>query len=582
MKRKETVMTQIILRNKAMWKKKWKYLFMVVFILPAFGYAQVEQLNTDEEVMVIAPFNPTITKANMLSFIPSPDTNQTHKLKIDYLTKPNLFETNFSLEKLKAAKFVDRRSPKYAQNFVKAGFGMYMTPYVELFVNNKMSSESQVGVHIRHLSTDGEIKDMAYSGYSLSSAEVWTKHVRRKQTTKVSVDYKRDQIHYYGFQPEDYPIDLANTNNNFKDEINQVYSHAGFNFDVIGNFDTKQRDWSLQASYKFFWDHYDSREHLVDLKAHYDLPVDWVDTKDQFIGLAFSTQTYQTIQNFSGYFPSIDSSVGYFHGLYDLTPYYHLGFESISMQIGAKLSMGLDTNTRVSVAPMVRLDVGLMGDQLKLYALAEGGYYNNSLSSLSKENHFISPVVPLNYTDTKYNIQAGLKGHYLSYLDYHAYVETVSFKDMPMFITDTASRFDNSFTTIYDGGQKLGAGLELLFKTERWNIKLNGKYQSFTMDTASRAWQKPEFLYELGVSYYVLENLKITGLLIGQSKMYAFYDGEKVVEPWMDFSFIADYHLSKNLGFFLNFSNIFSDQYEVWYGYPVQSFGVMGGVHFAF
>ena len=571
-----------MIKYKAMWNSAVKYLFIIVLMLPVIGHAQVQELNTDEEVMVIAPFNPSISKANKMSFIPSPDTNNAHKLEIDYLTSPKLFATNFSLEKLTAAKFVDRKSPKYAQNYIKAGFGMYMTPYADLFVNNKMSRESQVGVHIRHLSTNGDIEDLAYSGHSLSSVEVWTKHIRRKQTTKLAVNYKRNQIHYYGFNPEDYPLDLAETNNDFKEEINQVYSHAGIDIDVLGNFDTRKRDWAANISYNYFWDHYNSQEHLVDLKAHYDYSVDWVNTKDQYIGLAFSTQTYHTFQNYSGNFPSADSSISYFHGLYDISPYYHLGFESVSLQIGAKLSMGLDTNTRVSVAPMVKLDVGLLGNQLKLYAHADGGFYNNSLSSLSADNYFISPVVPLKYTETKYRIKAGLKGHYLSFLDYHAYVETASFSDMAMFVTDTTSRFHNSFTVIYDGGQKLGAGLELLFKTERWNVSLSGQYQSFTMDTATRAWQKPEILYELGVSYYVLENLKVTALLIGQSEMYALYDGEKLVDPWMDLSFMIDYHLTKNLGFFLNATNIFSNQYQIWYGYPVQSFGIMGGVHFSF
>ena len=102
------------------------------------------------------------------------------------------------------------------------------------------------------------------------------------------------------------------------------------------------------------------------------------------------------------------------------------------------------------------------------------------------------------------------------------------------------------------------------------------------MDTATRAWQKPELTYQLKLSYHVLENMKVTGLLLGQSKMYALYQGEKTVDAWMDFNLMIDYHLSKNLGVYLNFNNIFSNEYQLWYGYPVQGFGVMGGVHFAF
>jgi len=228
------------------------------------------------------------------------------------------------------------------------------------------------------------------------------------------------------------------------------------------------------------------------------------------------------------------------------------------------------------------LDVGLMGDDLKLYLHAGGGYNNNSIYGLSTENNFITPVVPLQYSQNVYDVKLGLKGHYLSFLDYHLFAETASFKDMPMFVTDTTAQFDNSFTVIYDGGQKIGAGLEVAFNTERWNVELMGKYQSFAMDTAAQAWQKPNLIYKLKVGYYVLENLKVTGLLLGQGKMYNWYQGEKTVEPWMDFSLMADYHLNKNLGFFVKATNIFSDQYMVWYGYPVQSIGFMGGLHFAF
>lgn len=563
-----------------MWN--WNHFFLFMFLGPIMLSAQVQKLNTEDEVMVIAPFNPTISKANKINFQPELGEDQEDKIKIDYLTSPKLYATNFSLEKLEAANFIDRRSPRYSQNYVKAGFGMYTTPYVELFVNDKMSKRSNVGVHLRHLSTNGGIDHVAYSGSSSSAADVWMKHIRRNYTTTLSLDYKRQQIHYYGFNPEDYPNELAATTNDFKDDINQVYSYAGFKVNFDGTFDTKQRDWSTDINYKYFWDRFNSQEHLLDIKAHYDYRVDWVNTKNQFIGISFNSQTYQTKQSFTGSFPVVDSSNNYFHGLYDLSPYYHLGFESIQILIGAELSMALDSSTKVMVAPNVRLDVGLMGDMLKAYAHLGGGFYNNSMYSLSAANNFVSPLIPLKFTQTDYQLRAGLKGHYQSFLDYDAYITTASFKDMPMFVTDTTAQFHNSFTTIYDGGQELGFGVDVLFKTEKWYVELNSQYHQYTMDTAIRAWQKPELTYRMAVSYYVLENLKLTGLLTGQSKMYALYDGEKIVDPWMDFSILADYHLTKQLGFFLNVTNIFSSQYELKYAYPVQGFGLMGGVHFSF
>ncbi len=560
----------------------FRIVLAALFLTPLFVSAQVEEMETDEEVMVIAPFNPSISKAQKLNFQPKADTNTTQKIKIDYLTTAQLFETNYSLEKLTAAKFIDRKNPKYAQNFAKAGYGLYNSIYGELFVNSEMSKTSQVGVHVRHYSTNGGLDEYAYNGSSLTTAKVWTKSVRRKQTTNLAIDYKRNQIHQYGFRLEDYPIQHDKTTNDFKDDINQVFSHIGFNMDILGNFDTKYRDWKIQLGYKYFWDIFKTSEHLIDIDAYYEHPVEWIDVDQQHIGIAFKAQTYSTKFNFSGLTPSIDSSESYFHGLYDIAPYYQIKQENLLLEVGAKLSMGLDSNSNVRVAPRIKLEVGLMGDQLLLYAHLNGGIYNYSVYGLSNENNFISPVVPLMYTEYKYQVKAGLKGHYLSFLDYHAFIETAAFENMPMYVTDISAPFHNTFTVIYDGGQQLGAGLEANFKTERWNVELMGKYQSFTMDTATRAWQKPSFTYKLKVGYYVLENLKVTALLLGQSKMYNLYQGEKTVEPWMDFSLMADYHLNKDLGFFLKVTNIFSDQYHVWYEYPVQSIGFMGGVHFAF
>lgn len=544
--------------------------------------AQVEEMNTDEEVMVIAPFNPSIKKANKLNFSPTPDTNRANRLEIDYLTQPNLFETNYSVEKLAAAKFIDRKTPKYAQNYVRGGYGLYNTAYGEIFLNNQLSKASQMGIHIQHLSTNGGIDDYAFSGSSLSSAKIWTKHIQRKQTTHLAVDYKRNSVHQYGFILEDYPTEWNNTTNDFKNEIKRTYSHVGFNLNMLGTYDKRYRNWQLDLNYKYFWDEFKTQEHLVDFNAYYEHPVEWFDLDSEHIGAEFNTQTYHTNLNYNGMLPASDSINSYFHGLYDLAPYYQLGWENISLELGAKLSMALDSNSRVAVAPRIKLDAGFMGGDMKLYLHIGGGYYNNSIYEFSTENNFISPIVPLKYSQNVYDVKLGLKGHYLSFLDYHIYAETASFKDMPMFITDTTAQFDNSFSVIYDGGQKIGAGLEVSFNTERWDVELAGKYQNFTMDTASRAWQKPNMLYKLSVGYYVLENLKVTALLLGQGKMYNWYQGEQTIEPWMDLSLMADYSLNKNLGFFLRATNIFSDQYMLWYNYPVQSIGFMGGLHFSF
>jgi len=559
-----------------------RLLIILSLLVPFILSAQVQELNTVEEVTVIAPFNPSIRKANKLNFTPILDTNQANKLKIDYLTTPKLFNINYTLETMEAAKFIDKRRPHYPQNIIKLGYGIYNTPYGEVFINDKISRTSQVGIHFRHLSTSGNIKDVAYSGGGHTAAEVWTKHVHRKQTTNLNVNFKRNQVHQYGFNPEDYPLEYAATSHKFKNDINQVYSKTGITLDMIGTFDTKYRNWRIETDYNFFWDHFNSQEHLLDIKAKYEVPVEWVKRKRQYAGMAFNTQSYHTSQSFKGLYPKIDSTQGYFHGLYELSPYYAVEIDNISLLLGAKISAAIDSNAKFLITPLVKLSIGFMDNALRFYAHADGGITNNSLYSLSKENNFVSPVVPLKFSTAKYHIQVGISGHYETYLDYRVYIETARFTNMPMYITDTTSRFDNTFSVIYDDGQKFGVGTEMIFETKNWNVNLMAQYNSFTMDTASRAWQKPLFNYKLKASYFIFENIKVTGLIIGQASMYNLYQGEQKVKPWVDVSLLSTYYLNKQLGFFLNINNILAQNYQLWYGYPVQGISIMGGVSFAF
>jgi hypothetical protein len=562
-----------------------KFILVVTF-LSLFSHkstAQVDEMKTDEEVMVIAPFNPTISKAKKIDFAPKPDTNITTKLSIEYLNRPKLFETNFSVEKLNAARFIDRRSPKYLQNYVKGGYGFYKTAYGELFVNSKMSKNTLVGIHLRHLSSESDIEDYAYAANSQNSFRIWAKQTQRKSTSLFTLKYKRNRVYRYGFLTKDYPNQpQSNPDNPFKDDIQQTFSHLGFDFRLSGTYDKRFINRELDFSYTYFWDQFKSNEHLIDINAFYNFPVDWFKLDNENFGVAFNTQTYQTNLSFEGVFPRIDSTSNYFHGLYDISPYYEMSWESIRLELGAKLSMALDSNSQIMIAPRAKLKLDLLDSDLTLYLNVDGGYYNNSLFEFSTNNNFISPVVPIKYSKYNYNVRFGLRGKYRDFLDYNIFVGTLSFKDMPMFITDTASQYDNSFDVRYDGGQKFELGLEVGYNTERWNIELMAKYQSFSMDTVAEAWQKPGFLYKFKAGYYVLENLQVSGLLLGQGKMYNWHFERKTIEPWMDLSIMVDYNITPKLVVFAKTTNIFSDQYMIWYNYPVQSIGFLAGIGFNF
>ncbi|OYT16345.1 MAG: hypothetical protein B7C24_08230 [Bacteroidetes bacterium 4572_77] len=571
--------------NNEITSPNMKYITIILgylIVFPFFGFSQSEDLKTNEEVMVIAPFNPTIRKAKRIHFLPQSDSNKAAKLEIDYITDPKIFPTNIPMEDLTAAKFVEDKTPNYSQNFVKLGYGLYSTPYAELFFNSKLSNESQVGVYAKYLATHGDIKEVAYSGNNNSKVKVWTKRIQKKFTTKLNVHYQRNEMQFYGFKPEDYPADLLKDTDNFKEDMKQIYNKVGVDVDLKGTYKKRYYNWDAQLNYNYYWDHFSSEEQLIDLKGYYESPVKIIKVEKQYFGANIKTQTYYTNQNFKGLFPAIDSSQGLFHGLYEFTPYYRMEHNNFKLKIAYKMQIGADSSDAYFYSvPEIHMNVSLLDDALSIYALLDGGLQNNSLQSLSQENPFMSPVVPIKYSKSKYRIRAGLKGHYTSSFDFNIYGEMADFENMPLYITDTNARFDNTFKVIYDGGRRYATAMELMYNKGDWNVNLNAQYNIYQMDTVAQAWQKPAFTSKLKISYHLLENLKLSALLIGQSKMYNYYKGEQTVNPWFDMSFKANYHWKRTLAFYLTVSNVLSNNYEIWYGYPVQSIGIMGGVSLA-
>src|SRR5688572_24095465 len=64
---------------------------------------------------------------------------------------------NFSLQpldpKMRVLTIQDEKLKKFYGNYVKAGFGNYLTPYLEGFFNNKRNDRYAIGAHVKHLSS---------------------------------------------------------------------------------------------------------------------------------------------------------------------------------------------------------------------------------------------------------------------------------------------------------------------------------------------------------------------------------------------------------------------------------------------
>ncbi|RLD38316.1 MAG: hypothetical protein DRI74_04210 [Bacteroidetes bacterium] len=573
-----------------MYNQKIFKIVLVIGLFLSFEFIAIAQTITEEEVTVIAPYSPTISKAQKINNFPTSEENTNTKFKLEYYTNPKLISTIFELEDLKAARYISPKEPKYKQNVVIAGMGLYTTPYAELFLNGKLNRNFTLGLHIKHLSSKASVDDYGYSGFSKSGAEVWTKKIGAKNVLWIAGFYQRDAFHYYGFIPNDY---LANfvTPPDFDAISKQVFSDAGLKFNLLSTVNRKKESYKIDGSYRYFWDRFNNRENLINLRGSYQRPIEFLGLKNQNVGVGLETEVAITDWEEASQFetPNPVNTISnipqqFFHGKVDLQLFYNIQFDRFDFKAGGVVGAGLDSTSTIMVYPDFSLDVNVFKNILDVYVQLDGGLISPSYYSLSRENPFMSAFQSLEYTSRTYRLKGGLRANILNKADIHLWGSTESLQNDIFFVTDTSGLYNNQFKLIYDDVDLFQIGGDVKFSIADVLVGLEMMYQQYTMTNEIHAWYKPTWSGRIVADYWLYDNLKLKMALKGQSSVWA-NDGLNVLhelDSWFDLSLGANYYFNKELNAFISLNNILSQNYELWYNYPVKGFGAMVGVSYAF
>ncbi len=564
----------------------YKSAFMALFL--SLGFMAFSQNITEEEVTVIAPYSPQLTKAQKISEFPKNEENTNSKFKLEYYTNPKLITTDFNMETLKAARYISPRKLKYKQNVIRAGMGLYTTPYAELFLSGKLNRNFTLGLHIHHLSSKASLDDYAYSGFSKTGAEVWTKKTGNKNVLWLAGFYQRDAFHYYGFKPNDFLSNFTAIPD-FDALSKQVFSEAGLKFNVASTLNRKNEIYRVDGSYRNFRDAYSNNENLIHLKGSYQRPIDFLGLKNQTTGIALTTDV--AITNWKKITQDMNPNVAsvipltqnYFHGKADLSLFYRIEFDRFDFKAGGVLSVGLDSTSTLKIYPDFRLNANIVKHILDVYIQFDGGLISPSYYSVSRENPFVAAFSNLNYSSRTYRLKGGINANILGKADVHLWGSFENVLQNAFFVSDTNGIYSNQFALVYDDVDLMQIGGDVKVNIGQASVKLEAKYQEYNLTNEAEAWYKPKWSGQLSANYWLWDNLQLNVDLTAQSKVWAKTGlSKQELDAWYDVSLGGHYYFNKDLSAFLSFNNILSQNYELWYNYPVKGFRAMVGVSYAF
>jgi len=548
------------------------------------AFAQVKPYN--EEITVVAAFDPIIPDAFKISSNPAVDDSITSIPVMNYNIMPRLADVKPEIEPLPAVKLVAEPVSKLYRNYIRAGAGNYTALYGELFMSSLRSRQYLNSIHLKHQSAAGEIKDYGPPANSRDEADVTATKYFDDHTLSGKVFYHRDGLHLYGYKPADFPDTVIE-----KDDVKQRYYTAGASATFGSNYkDNDKLNHTFGLSYYHMAGLYENLENNVHFTTTFDKRYDLLKLgPEQVLGI---TGGYNFLNQ-------VDSLGKTNSGILLINPFIKADVNEYSFMVGFKLDIATGTVTKARFYPVAEARLELIPGALKLYAGFTGNMERTSMQNITEQNLYISSVMPWNYTYEKFKIYGGFQSNISKSLNFNGSITSGTYENYPLFITDTSAYLLNSFTLLYDNISTVKLKGELEFvKSAHLRLGLNGTYTHYKTGDQEYAWYKPAYEFEFTGRYDIQNKIVVTAKAVMNGPVWAsvpsadpLFDGigeapyiftAEKLKGWTDINVGAEYRFTKALSFWINFNNLTNKKYYRWNNYRSYGINLLAGVSYSF
>lgn len=538
--------------------------------------------NINEEVTVTAAYEPSIPDADKINIEPPENETEIKLPKMTYENEPAQMMVSLKPESIAAVRLVSEPLKKLYRNYVKAGMGTYTTPFIDLYASSLRSENHALGIHIKHISSSGEIEDYPLANNSLNQIELYGQKFLEAHTISGDLGFRRNLVHHYGFLKEEFneiSVPLSYTYSD--DDLKQRFARLNGGIGIKSNY--KDKDKLNHFGYlkvKNISDLFETRETAITVNAGADKRFELLDFTDyQQLGMTadFSYTAYK------------DSLLKQNNTLVTLKPFISTSFNEYTIKAGINLNFKIDTVSKAYLFPFVEGQLKLIDDALIVHAGITGNVKRQSFDELSDINPFLQSVLPLQYTREKFTFYAGLRARAGEYFDFSASVRSSLVANAYFFVNDYSMVPYNRFTLIHDDGNMIEGRFEAQYHTaEHINLKAYAEIESWSLDNLDHAFHTPALKFGIDGMYQIQNKIVLRANAAIHSKQYARIVSlsdtyaSSVIDGFVDLSLGIEYRYTKVLSGFINFNNLTNSRYYLWNNYPSYRFNLMGGVAYSF
>lgn len=595
-----------------------KYLtLLIAFAVAAGSLMAQEDNNTLEEqtVVIYNEYSPVLKDASRIQSLPVIADTIKVEPKFEYSVMPTMYRTTFTPSKIPAATVKGEALKPLNTGLVKIGYGNYISPFAELYVNSKRQKNYSIGIAAQHHSSFGKIKNRLnqkiYSGYDDSNIEAFGKKIFAKSVLSGKVYFSSNGINYYGYDPKVYgntdtinwdTFDYVDTRDEVeKQRFNRVGANMTFESQQTGR---KHWNYKFGAGYQYFFTKTKDWQHKVDVVANigrsvknisYGLDIDYLFNANKMAAYPNPNVVIGT----NGFGKPVKMSS--LNDMYlNAKPYFRFENEKWQIRAGANFCFELlNSENTFYIYPDVYAQLNI-SNTLIPYVSYGGHLQTNNLEFISTVNPFINSYESYHNTSYQHEANLGLKAIISKKIYLHINANYSHINNMAFFVNDTTIPLHNKFKMEYMDVDRIGAyaelsmrelapGLDIMLKAHYYYyIKLGDPTVLNSPKIAdAHPWQMPDLNVSLRAAYRLTNKISfgLEGYFLNRCYAKEFVAGvqyAKKMKAVVDVNLFGEYKFDDNFSAFLYLNNIACQRYYIWNNYRAQGFNALVGLTYMF
>lgn len=577
--------------------------------------AQDDRDNTDEklrrELTLEREYDPGVQDADKVNRLPEVKDPQVVKHKIEYSRFTTTTDPDREIITLPSGRVMTDIPYNRCRGYFHYGLGTYLNMDGDLGYHFLDNATDRLNAYLSLRSTHGDVqyndwgREKQRAKYADIRGVVNYAHRFTPLTFRLGGSYRYNTFNYYGFPLDSiyrlgswpltpsisYPADRD------RNQRNQTFNaYLG-----LQSNDTVDFSYRLDLSYLRFVQRYGHTVRIDGLQENrFTLRLNLLSNiNDRYFGLDAVAHLFNYV-----YPTAVRNDVDFAgyrnHAQITLTPYYRFTDDRFRLRLGLNIGLITGDSAKFFTGPAIRFDA-MLAERTLLYARAEGHIGMNDAASIADQNRYVDHTLKVRPSRTWFDAELGVRTGFISGLWLDAFVGYAIIKNAPFFVpADYIGRpydFGNYHVAFQPDAtwMRIGAALKYAYR-QRVDFAIKAVYNrgSFRQGEGDswlsghglarmKPYGKPAIEVNADLTVHPLAPLSLTlNYSLGAGRFTLFHGDEIKMSDLHDLTFIAAYNFNDTFGAYVKLNNLFFRRQDLWYGYPMQRFGFMGGININF